>query len=171
MKIKKENMGFYKMSPLNSIQWHVFIFSFLPNFSHDVPHSLFLYPFRPSPSTVLLLLLFFDLSLSVPHHKFYPHPPQPTILPPHFLTKQEVLPDRKRVTTRSYLPITPADTDSSRNFTCVASNPAVPMGKRATVTLNVHRMLLLFPIKCLGALAGLRWQAKLFVQTQSKIML
>ncbi|XP_041659392.1 kin of IRRE-like protein 1b isoform X1 [Cheilinus undulatus] len=50
----------------------------------------------------------------------------------------EVLPDRKRVTTRSYLPITPADTDSGRNFTCVASNPAVPMGKRATVTLNVH---------------------------------
>ncbi|KAM8850771.1 kin of IRRE-like protein 1b isoform 2-T2 [Spinachia spinachia] len=50
----------------------------------------------------------------------------------------EVLPDRKRVTTRSYLPILPLDTDSSRNFTCVASNPAVPMGKRATVTLNVH---------------------------------
>uniref|UniRef100_A0A1A8NX53 Kin of IRRE like b n=1 Tax=Nothobranchius rachovii TaxID=451742 RepID=A0A1A8NX53_9TELE len=50
----------------------------------------------------------------------------------------EVLPDRKRVTSRSYLPITPVDTDSSSNFTCVASNPAVPMGKRATVTLNVH---------------------------------
>ncbi|KAM4556113.1 kin of IRRE-like protein 1b isoform 1-T1 [Fundulus diaphanus] len=50
----------------------------------------------------------------------------------------EVLPDRKRVTTRSYLPITPVDTDSGSNFTCVASNPAVPMGKRATVTLNVH---------------------------------
>uniref|UniRef100_A0A671VGT8 Kin of IRRE-like protein 1 n=1 Tax=Sparus aurata TaxID=8175 RepID=A0A671VGT8_SPAAU len=50
----------------------------------------------------------------------------------------EVLPDRKRVTTRSYLPITPADTDSGRNFTCVSSNPAVPMGKRATVALNVH---------------------------------
>uniref|UniRef100_A0A8C4E2P7 Kin of IRRE-like protein 1 n=1 Tax=Dicentrarchus labrax TaxID=13489 RepID=A0A8C4E2P7_DICLA len=50
----------------------------------------------------------------------------------------EVLPDRKRVTTRSYLPITPADTDSGSNFTCVASNPAVPMGKRATVALNVH---------------------------------
>ncbi|KAK5919935.1 hypothetical protein CgunFtcFv8_023789 [Champsocephalus gunnari] len=50
----------------------------------------------------------------------------------------EVLPDRKRVTTRSYLPIIPVDTDSGRNFTCVASNPAVPMGKRATVTLNVH---------------------------------
>lgn len=33
------------------------------------------------------------------------------------------------------------DTDSGRNFTCVASNPAVPMGKRATVTLNIHRML------------------------------
>ncbi|XP_075875758.1 kin of IRRE-like protein 1b isoform X2 [Nelusetta ayraudi] len=50
----------------------------------------------------------------------------------------EVLPDRKRVTTRSYLPISPVDTDSGRNFTCVASNPAVPMGKRATVTLNIH---------------------------------
>uniref|UniRef100_A0AAQ4QCV0 Kirre like nephrin family adhesion molecule 1b n=1 Tax=Gasterosteus aculeatus aculeatus TaxID=481459 RepID=A0AAQ4QCV0_GASAC len=49
-----------------------------------------------------------------------------------------VLPDRKRVTTRSYLPISPVDTDSSRNFTCVARNPAVPTGKRATVTLNVH---------------------------------
>uniref|UniRef100_I3KD59 Kin of IRRE-like protein 1 n=1 Tax=Oreochromis niloticus TaxID=8128 RepID=I3KD59_ORENI len=50
----------------------------------------------------------------------------------------EVLPDRKRVTTRSYLPITPVDTDSGSNFTCVASNPAVPMGKRTTLTLNVH---------------------------------
>uniref|UniRef100_A0A7N6F7A7 Kin of IRRE-like protein 1 n=1 Tax=Anabas testudineus TaxID=64144 RepID=A0A7N6F7A7_ANATE len=50
----------------------------------------------------------------------------------------EVLPDRKRVTTRSYLPITPVDTDSGSNFTCVASNPAVPMGKRATIHLNVH---------------------------------
>ncbi|XP_037537317.1 kin of IRRE-like protein 1b [Nematolebias whitei] len=50
----------------------------------------------------------------------------------------EVLPDRKRVTTRSYLPITPVDTDSGSNFTCVASNLAVPMGKRVTVTLNVH---------------------------------
>uniref|UniRef100_H2LBT4 Kin of IRRE-like protein 1 n=1 Tax=Oryzias latipes TaxID=8090 RepID=H2LBT4_ORYLA len=50
----------------------------------------------------------------------------------------EVLPDRKRVTSRSYLPITPVDTDSGSNFTCVASNPAVPMGKRVTVTLNVH---------------------------------
>lgn len=55
-----------------------------------------------------------------------------------------MLPDRKRVTTRSYLPITPADTDSGRNFTCVASNPAVPMGKRATVNLNVHRALPFF---------------------------
>ncbi|XP_019748522.1 kin of IRRE-like protein 1b isoform X1 [Hippocampus comes] len=50
----------------------------------------------------------------------------------------EVLPDRKRVTTRSYLPIMPLDTDSHSNFTCVASNPAVPMGKRANVMLNVH---------------------------------
>ncbi|TWW73505.1 Kin of IRRE-like protein 1 [Takifugu flavidus] len=52
--------------------------------------------------------------------------------------QQEVLQDRKRVTTRSYLPITPSDTDSGRNFSCVARNPAVPMGKWATVTLNVH---------------------------------
>uniref|UniRef100_A0A8C8HWT8 Ig-like domain-containing protein n=1 Tax=Oncorhynchus tshawytscha TaxID=74940 RepID=A0A8C8HWT8_ONCTS len=51
----------------------------------------------------------------------------------------EVLPDRKRVTTRSLLPIIPEDKDTGRNFTCVASNRAVPMGKRTTVTLNVHR--------------------------------
>ncbi|XP_077580532.1 kin of IRRE-like protein 1b isoform X2 [Stigmatopora nigra] len=50
----------------------------------------------------------------------------------------EVLPDRKRVTTRSYLPIVPLDIDSHSNYTCVASNPAVPMGKRANVMLNVH---------------------------------
>uniref|UniRef100_A0A8D3ABC8 Kin of IRRE-like protein 1 n=1 Tax=Scophthalmus maximus TaxID=52904 RepID=A0A8D3ABC8_SCOMX len=50
----------------------------------------------------------------------------------------EVLPDRKRVTTRSYLPISPVDSDSGSNFTCVASNPAVPMGKRANIALNVH---------------------------------
>uniref|UniRef100_A0A8C6UJW9 Kirre like nephrin family adhesion molecule 1b n=1 Tax=Neogobius melanostomus TaxID=47308 RepID=A0A8C6UJW9_9GOBI len=50
----------------------------------------------------------------------------------------EVLQDRKRVTTRSYLSITPADTDSGRTFTCIASNPAVPMGKRTSVMLNVH---------------------------------
>uniref|UniRef100_A0A8C7U7D8 Kirre like nephrin family adhesion molecule 1b n=1 Tax=Oncorhynchus mykiss TaxID=8022 RepID=A0A8C7U7D8_ONCMY len=50
----------------------------------------------------------------------------------------EVLPDRKRVTTRSFLPIIPEDKDTGHNFTCVASNKAVPMGKRTTVTLNVH---------------------------------
>ncbi|XP_077472157.1 kin of IRRE-like protein 1b isoform X1 [Stigmatopora argus] len=50
----------------------------------------------------------------------------------------EVLPDRKRVTTRSYLPIVPLDIDSHSNYTCVASNPAVPMGKRANIMLNVH---------------------------------
>ncbi|CAL8343152.1 unnamed protein product [Merluccius merluccius] len=55
---------------------------------------------------------------------------------PHQST--EVLADRKRVTTRSYLPISPVDTDTGRNFTCVATNPAVPLGKRATVMLNVH---------------------------------
>lgn len=67
-----------------------------------------------------------------------------------FLAMQEVLPDRKRVTSRSYLPITPVDTDSGSNFTCVASNPAVPMGKRVTVTLNVHRMLPLLHETLLG---------------------
>ncbi|XP_045080682.1 kin of IRRE-like protein 1 [Coregonus clupeaformis] len=50
----------------------------------------------------------------------------------------EVLPDRKRVTTRSFLPIIPEDKDTGCNFTCVASNKAVPMGKRTTITLNVH---------------------------------
>lgn len=52
---------------------------------------------------------------------------------------QEVLPDRKRVTTRSYLPIQPVDTDTGRNYSCTASNLAVPIGKSTTVTLNVHR--------------------------------
>ncbi|XP_039545899.1 kin of IRRE-like protein 1 [Pimephales promelas] len=50
----------------------------------------------------------------------------------------EVLQDRKRVTTRSFLPILPVDTDTGKNFTCVATNLAVPMGKRTTITLNVH---------------------------------
>uniref|UniRef100_A0AAR2LPC6 Kin of IRRE-like protein 1 n=1 Tax=Pygocentrus nattereri TaxID=42514 RepID=A0AAR2LPC6_PYGNA len=53
-------------------------------------------------------------------------------------TSTEVLPDRKRVTTRSFLPIQPVDTDTGRNFTCAASNLAVPLGKRTTITLNVH---------------------------------
>ncbi|KAG9330040.1 hypothetical protein JZ751_027462, partial [Albula glossodonta] len=55
----------------------------------------------------------------------------------------EVLPDRKRVTTRSFLPVLPVDTDTGRNFTCIASNPAIPTGKRTTVSLNVHRGVLL----------------------------
>lgn len=55
-----------------------------------------------------------------------------------------MLPDRKRVTTRSFLPIAPVDKDSGSNFTCVASNPAVPMGKRTTVHLNVHRRFAFF---------------------------
>uniref|UniRef100_H3CDX5 Kirre like nephrin family adhesion molecule 1a n=1 Tax=Tetraodon nigroviridis TaxID=99883 RepID=H3CDX5_TETNG len=50
----------------------------------------------------------------------------------------EVLPDRKRVTTRSYLPIQPVDTDTGRNYSCMATNLAVPAGKSTTVTLNVH---------------------------------
>ncbi|XP_036002108.1 kin of IRRE-like protein 1a isoform X5 [Fundulus heteroclitus] len=50
----------------------------------------------------------------------------------------EVLPDRKRVTTRSYLPIHPIDTDTGRNYSCTATNLAAPSGKSTTVTLNVH---------------------------------
>uniref|UniRef100_A0A8C8EH98 Ig-like domain-containing protein n=1 Tax=Oncorhynchus tshawytscha TaxID=74940 RepID=A0A8C8EH98_ONCTS len=50
----------------------------------------------------------------------------------------EVLPDRKRVTTHSFLPIHPVDTDTGRNYSCVASNLAIPAGKHTTVTLNVH---------------------------------
>ncbi|XP_026062990.1 kin of IRRE-like protein 1 [Carassius auratus] len=53
-------------------------------------------------------------------------------------TSTEVLADRKRVTTKSFLEIQPVDTDTGRNFTCVASNLAAPLGKRANVTLNVH---------------------------------
>uniref|UniRef100_A0A8C1RD25 Kin of IRRE-like protein 1 n=1 Tax=Cyprinus carpio TaxID=7962 RepID=A0A8C1RD25_CYPCA len=53
-------------------------------------------------------------------------------------TSTEVLADRKRVTTKSFLEIQPVDTDTGRNFTCVASNLAAQLGKRATVTLNVH---------------------------------
>uniref|UniRef100_A0A672S0R0 Kirre like nephrin family adhesion molecule 1b n=1 Tax=Sinocyclocheilus grahami TaxID=75366 RepID=A0A672S0R0_SINGR len=55
---------------------------------------------------------------------------------PH--TSTEVLADRKRVTTKSFLEIQPVDTDTGRNFTCVASNLAAPLGKRATITLNIH---------------------------------
>ncbi|XP_065131501.1 kin of IRRE-like protein 1a isoform X3 [Paramisgurnus dabryanus] len=51
---------------------------------------------------------------------------------------RELLSDRKRVTTRSFLPVLPIDTDTGKNFTCVATNLAVPNGKRATITLNVH---------------------------------
>lgn len=53
--------------------------------------------------------------------------------------RQEVLPDRKRVTTRSYLPIQPVDGDTGRNYSCITTNLAVPVGKSTTVTLNVHR--------------------------------
>lgn len=88
----------------------------------------------------VLFVLFLSLHLSLPCYFSFP---------PYFSVKQEVLPDRKRVTTRSYLPITPVDTDSGSNFTCVASNLAVPMGKRVTVTLNVHRTLLRFAVRLL----------------------
>lgn len=57
---------------------------------------------------------------------------------------QEVLPDRKRVTTRSFLPIQPVDTDTGRNYSCMATNLAVPTGKSTTVTLNVHRKFVSF---------------------------
>ncbi|TSK82220.1 Kin of IRRE-like protein 1 [Bagarius yarrelli] len=50
----------------------------------------------------------------------------------------EVLPDRKRVTTHSFLPVVPLDTDTGKNFTCVATNQAAPLGKRTAITLNVH---------------------------------
>ncbi|KAL4618259.1 kin of IRRE-like protein 1 [Arapaima gigas] len=50
----------------------------------------------------------------------------------------EVLADRKRTTTRSFLPLLPADTDTGRNITCVSSNAAAPGGKRSTVSLDVH---------------------------------
>ncbi len=55
---------------------------------------------------------------------------------------QEVLADRKRVTTKSFLEIQAVDKDTGRNFTCVASNLAAPLGKRTTVTLNIHRKCL-----------------------------
>ncbi|XP_031440970.1 kin of IRRE-like protein 1a isoform X1 [Clupea harengus] len=50
----------------------------------------------------------------------------------------ELLRDRKRVTTRSFLPILPVDTDTGRNFTCITSNQAIPAGKRTTAKLNVY---------------------------------
>lgn len=62
---------------------------------------------------------------------------KPLVRPPFVL--KEVLADRKRVTTRSYLPIQPVDTDTGRNYSCVATNLAIPTGKSTTVTLNVHR--------------------------------
>lgn len=130
--------------PLGSISNHPMSPSSLPSSLSRTspvifPIPSFFCPFRPSPSTVLLFL--FDLSLAALLPKLCSENPLPATITLCFFAKQEVLPDRKRVTTRSYLPITPADTDSGRNFTCVASNPAVPMGKRATVALNVHRML------------------------------
>ncbi|KAG5261394.1 hypothetical protein AALO_G00304030 [Alosa alosa] len=50
----------------------------------------------------------------------------------------ELLRDRKRVTTRSFLSILPVDTDTGRNFTCITSNQAMPTGKRTTAKLNVY---------------------------------
>ncbi|XP_028832003.1 kin of IRRE-like protein 1b isoform X2 [Denticeps clupeoides] len=50
----------------------------------------------------------------------------------------ELLSDRKRVTTSSLLPITPLDTDTGRNLTCITSNAAIPSGKHTSVILNVH---------------------------------
>ncbi|XP_039597156.1 kin of IRRE-like protein 1 [Polypterus senegalus] len=50
----------------------------------------------------------------------------------------EVLPDRKRETTVSILPIMPTDSDIGRVFTCHTKNDALPSGKEASVRLNVH---------------------------------
>lgn len=68
----------------------------------------------------------------------------------HVCRHQEVLPDRKRVTTRSYLPILPVDTDTGRNYSCVATNLAVPSGKSTTVTLNVHRKPITVSVQSCG---------------------
>uniref|UniRef100_A0A3B4AP52 Ig-like domain-containing protein n=1 Tax=Periophthalmus magnuspinnatus TaxID=409849 RepID=A0A3B4AP52_9GOBI len=67
---------------------------------------------------------------------------------------QEVLPDRKRVTTRSYLPVHPVDTDTGRNFSCVTTNQAVPTGKSTTVTLNVHPPTVTLSIEPRSVLEG-----------------
>ncbi|XP_058875650.1 kin of IRRE-like protein 1 isoform X1 [Acipenser ruthenus] len=50
----------------------------------------------------------------------------------------EVMSDRKRETTLSFLPIVPTDADIGRVFTCHASNEALPAGKETSVKLNVH---------------------------------
>ncbi|XP_062849213.1 kin of IRRE-like protein 1a isoform X2 [Trichomycterus rosablanca] len=69
----------------------------------------------------------------------------------------DLLPDRKRVTTRSYLPVNPLDTDTGKNFTCVASNQAVSTGKRTSVTLNVHhRPVVVLSIEPRSVLEGER---------------
>lgn len=124
--------NFLKFSPSSTI----FLPVFLP-FLTFFPRFFFLPVNSCTPS-----LLFPSVPASLPPQSSNPHSsPIRVNVNRSFLnlSKQEVLPDRKRVTTRSYLPISPVDTDSGRNFTCVASNPAVPMGKRATVTLNIHR--------------------------------
>ncbi|MBN3304939.1 KIRR1 protein, partial [Amia calva] len=54
------------------------------------------------------------------------------------ISSTEVLPDRKRVTTRSFLPILPTDADIGRRYTCHTHNEALPAGKQVSVTLNVH---------------------------------
>ncbi|XP_015194591.1 kin of IRRE-like protein 1a isoform X2 [Lepisosteus oculatus] len=54
------------------------------------------------------------------------------------ISSTEVLPDRKRVTTHSFLPILPTDADIGRRYTCHTSNEALPAGKQTTISLNVH---------------------------------
>lgn len=154
MKIKRENVVFYELLLFRIFT--LFLNAAFSNFKFSPSSTVFLPVFLP-------FLTFFRRFFFLPVNSCTPSllfPSFPTSLPPrssnpHYyyyspihvnvnrsflnLSKQEVLPDRKRVTTRSYLPISPVDTDSGRNFTCVASNPAVPMGKRATVTLNIHR--------------------------------
>lgn len=69
----------------------------------------------------------------------------------------DVLADRKRVTTRSFLPVVPLETDTGKNFSCVASNQAVPLGKRTAVSLNVHhRPIVVLSIEPRSVLEGER---------------
>ncbi|KAF7235553.1 Kin of IRRE-like protein 1 [Varanus komodoensis] len=53
-------------------------------------------------------------------------------------TSTEVLPDGKRETTVSQLLINPTDQDIGRVYTCRCANDAIPAGKEASVTLDVH---------------------------------
>ncbi|XP_062821445.1 kin of IRRE-like protein 1 [Anolis carolinensis] len=54
------------------------------------------------------------------------------------VTVTEVLPDGKRETTTSQLPINPTDLDIGRVYVCRCTNEAVPAGKETSIKLNVH---------------------------------